>query len=85
TNQAPPNGAYWPLLGPTSLDAVPDGSSFQRSRLGVTLSGDLPYNGDMEQFADGQQAPDGWTANYEVTGSGATFSRSTTAYTGSYS
>lgn len=43
TGNAPPNAAYWQLLGPTSLDDVADGATYSRV-LAAYVSVGVPYN-----------------------------------------
>jgi len=66
-----------------SLNDVLDSAAFQRLRLANLLVGDLPFNGDFEQFADGQDIADGWTKDFEIAGS-PTYTRSASAFRGTY-
>jgi hypothetical protein len=66
------------------IGILADGVNFQRTRTGITLSPDNPYNGDFEVFADSQVVADGWTKDFEVFGSGYSYARSGTAFSGSY-
>lgn len=68
-----------------SIDYAPDGVAYQRLVLGANLTGDCPYNGDFEQWADGQTLPDGWSAQAQGGPSTDTTSRATISYTGKYS
>ncbi len=67
------------------VDILADGTNFYRTPSGIVLTGDIPYNGDFETFSSTQPVGEGWTDNYETTGSGGTSSRSTTAFSGNYS
>ena len=64
---------------------VTDGFSYQRSVLGATLTPDCPYNGDFEQFANGQLVADGWTKSFETAGSDIQYARNAASYSGYYS
>lgn len=72
-------GAYTASLGVYggSMDYVSDGTVKQGMVLGANLTADIPYNGDFEQWADGQYFPDGWSGSQNM-------ARTTTAYTGKY-
>lgn len=66
------------------VDILADGTNFMRTKQGITLTADLPYNGDFETFADTATVADGWTKDFETTGSGFSYSRSTSSFSGSY-
>ena len=42
TNEPPPNATYWTLIGPATLDALSDGSSYART-LAISLEAGVPY------------------------------------------
>jgi hypothetical protein len=64
---------------------VLDGSGHYRPRSGILLPADTPHNGSFEIFPDTATVADGWTSAFEVSGTGGTYARSTTAFAGTYS
>jgi hypothetical protein len=71
-------------IADNNLEYISDSTNFYRNRNGITLPADLPYNGGFEIFPDGLTIADGWTPNFEVTGSGYSSARSTTSFNGTY-
>jgi len=61
-----------------------DGNTYLRLPISNTVSADLPYNASFDLFGSTQGVADGWTKDFEVTGSGATYSRSSSPDTGTY-
>lgn len=66
------------------VDILADGTNYMRTKQGITLTPDLPYNGDFETFADTTVVADGWTKDFETTGTGYSYARSTSSFSGSY-
>lgn len=66
------------------VDVLADGTNYMRTKQGITLTADLPYNGDFETFADTATVADGWTKDFDHTGSGYSYARSTSSFSGTY-
>jgi len=67
------------------VDILADGTNFLRTPSGVVLTPDAPYNGDFETFSSTKTVAEGWTIDFDHTGTGYTYARSGTAFSGLYS
>lgn len=48
------------------------------------LTSDTPFNGDFEQFTDSSVVADGWTKDFETSGAGFSYARSSSPVSGVY-
>lgn len=78
-------GFFDKTTGLVTADNVKDSSLKYVPRVGASnLASDTPYNGDFEVFPDSVNIADGWTPDYEVTGTGFSYARSTSSFSGTY-
>jgi hypothetical protein len=65
------------------IDFMGDGT-YYKPRTGITTPTDLPYNGNFETFPDSVNVADGWTQDFESSGAGYSYARTTSSFNGLY-